>query len=100
MEKKAARSFFIWGTVICTAIFIWLTIDTHSTIPKRTNTDQLTEEVVLGKRVWHKYNCNDCHTILGKGTGFSHRLKIQNPIIQILKCQPTLNFQTMKFRQS
>lgn len=71
MEKKTARNLFIWGTVICTAIFIWLTIDTHISIPKRTNTDQLTEEVVLGKRVWHKYNCNDCHTILGIGGYYS-----------------------------
>jgi nitric oxide reductase subunit C len=71
MEKKAARNFFIWGTVICTALFVWLTIDTHTTIPKRTHTDQLTDEVVLGKRVWHKYNCNDCHTILGIGGYYS-----------------------------
>lgn len=71
MGKKAARNLFIWGTVICTAVFIWLTIDTHSTIPKRTNTDKLTDEVVLGKRVWHKYNCNDCHTILGIGGYYS-----------------------------
>jgi len=67
MEKKTARNLFIWGTLICTIVFIWLTIDTHSTIPKRTNTDKLTDEVILGKRVWHKYNCNDCHTILGIG---------------------------------
>lgn len=67
MEKKTARNLFVWVTVICTFIFIWLTIDTHSTIPKRTNTDKLTDEVVSGKRVWHKYNCNDCHTILGIG---------------------------------
>ncbi len=71
MEKKGARNFFIWGTVICTAVFIWLTIDTHTTIPKRTNTDKLTDEVVQGKRVWHKYNCNDCHTILGIGGYYS-----------------------------
>jgi nitric oxide reductase subunit C len=71
MGKKAARNFFIWGTVICTALFVWLTIDTHTTIPKRTHTDQLTDEVVLGKRVWHKYNCNDCHTILGIGGYYS-----------------------------
>gem|GEM_PF-2793641 len=32
MGKKAARNFFIWGTVICTAVFIWLTIETHTTI--------------------------------------------------------------------
>ncbi len=71
MEKKTARNLFIWGTAICTAIFIWLTIDTHTTIPKRTNADKLTDEVVLGKRVWHKYNCNDCHTILGIGGYYS-----------------------------
>ncbi len=71
MEKKGARNFFIWGTVICTAVFIWLTIDTHTTIPKRTNTDKLTDEVVKGKRVWHKHNCNDCHTILGIGGYYS-----------------------------
>jgi len=71
MEKKTARNFFIWGTVICTAGFIWLTVDTHSTIPKRTHTDQLTDEVVLGKRVWHMHNCNDCHTILGIGGYYS-----------------------------
>ena len=71
MEKKGARNFFIWGTVICTAVFIWLTIDTHTTIPKRTNTDKLTDEVVLGKRIWHKHNCNDCHTILGIGGYYS-----------------------------
>ena len=71
MGKKAARNFFILGTVICTVVFIWLTIDTHTTIPKRTNIDKLTDEVVLGKRVWHKYNCNDCHTILGIGGYYS-----------------------------
>jgi nitric oxide reductase subunit C len=71
MERKTARNIFIWGTVICTVVFIWLTIDTHTTIPKRTNTDKLTEEVVQGKRVWHKYNCNDCHTILGIGGYYS-----------------------------
>lgn len=71
MEKKTARNFFIWGTIICIVIFIWLTIDTHKTIPKRTNTDQLNNEVIMGKRVWHKYNCNDCHTILGIGGYYS-----------------------------
>jgi nitric oxide reductase subunit C len=71
MGKKAARNFFILGTAICTAAFIWLTIDTHTTIPKRTNTDELTDEVVQGKRVWHKHNCNDCHTILGIGGYYS-----------------------------
>jgi nitric oxide reductase subunit C len=71
MGKKAAKNFFIWGTLICAVIFVWLTIDTHTTIPIRTNADKLTDEVVLGKRVWHKHNCNDCHTILGIGGYYS-----------------------------
>jgi len=71
MEKRTARILFIWGTGICAAVFIWLTIDTHTAIPKRTHTDELTEEVILGKRVWHRYNCNDCHTILGIGGYYS-----------------------------
>jgi len=29
--------------------------------------DQLSDDVVAGKRVFEKYNCNDCHTILGFG---------------------------------
>jgi nitric oxide reductase large subunit len=33
-----------------------------------THADRLSETVVDGKRVWHKYNCNDCHTILGFGS--------------------------------
>ena len=36
-------------------------------MPRRTNEDKLTAEVVEGKRVWQKHNCNDCHTILGIG---------------------------------
>ncbi len=71
MGKNKAWHFFIFGTAICTVIFIWLTLDTHTTIPKRTNTDKLTDEVVLGKRVWHEHNCNDCHTILGIGGYYS-----------------------------
>jgi len=71
VEERGARNLFIWGTMICSARLIWLTVDTHTTIPKRTNTDNLTDEVVLGKRIWHRYNCNDCHTILGIGAYYA-----------------------------
>jgi nitric oxide reductase subunit C len=33
-----------------------------------THADRLSEQVVAGKKVWQKYNCNDCHTILGFGS--------------------------------
>ncbi len=67
MTGKTARLIFLLGTLSSAAIFLWLTYDFHRQTPKYTQVDQLSEEVVSGKRVWHKYNCNDCHTILGFG---------------------------------
>jgi len=31
----------------------------------------ITEKVNLGKKVWHKYDCIGCHTILGNGSYFA-----------------------------
>lgn len=67
MTGKTARLIFWVGTLISAAIFLWMTYDFHVQTPKFTNSDKLTAEVVAGKKVWHKYNCNDCHTILGFG---------------------------------
>jgi nitric oxide reductase subunit C len=36
-----------------------------------TNADRLSDEVVAGKRIFQKYNCNDCHTILGFGAYYA-----------------------------
>ncbi|QWV96303.1 c-type cytochrome [Geomonas nitrogeniifigens] len=67
MTGKTARLIFWVGTLTSAAIFLWQTYDFHMQTPKFTHTDKLTEQVVAGKKVWHKYNCNDCHTILGFG---------------------------------
>lgn len=67
MTGKTARLIFWLGTLSSAAIFLWMTYDFHQQTPKFTHTEKLTEEVVAGKKVWHKYNCNDCHTILGFG---------------------------------
>jgi nitric oxide reductase subunit C len=67
MTGKSARLIFWLGTITSAVIFLWMTYDFHQKTPKYTRVDQLTAEVVAGKRVWHKYNCNDCHTILGFG---------------------------------
>ena len=67
MGAKTARWIFYLGTLISAALFIGLTVDTHRQIRTLTHADQLSEQVVAGKRVWQKYNCNDCHTILGFG---------------------------------
>src|SRR5574341_2015986 len=67
MNAKTAKWIFYLGTLISLAIFLGLTVDTHRQVQTLTHADQLSEQVVAGKRVWHKYNCNDCHTILGFG---------------------------------
>ncbi len=67
MTGKTARLIFWLGTLSSALIFLWMTYDFHRQTPKYTKVDQLTDEVVAGKKVWHKYNCNDCHTILGFG---------------------------------
>jgi nitric oxide reductase subunit C len=66
-SKKTAKWIFLAGTLSSLILFLVLTIDTHRQIKVLTNVDSLSDQVVAGKRVWQKYNCNDCHTILGFG---------------------------------
>jgi len=67
MTGKTARLIFWLGTLLSAAVFLWLTYDFHRQTPRYTRVDNLNADVVAGKKVWHKYNCNDCHTILGFG---------------------------------
>ena len=71
MTGKTARLIFLLGTLSSAAIFLWMTYDFHRQTPKYTKVDQLSDEVVAGKKIWHKYNCNDCHTILGFGAYYA-----------------------------
>ena len=67
LTKKTAIGICLVGTVSSLILFLALTIDTHRQVKALTKAENLSEEVVQGKRVWQKYNCNDCHTILGFG---------------------------------
>src|SRR5512135_2340154 len=67
LTKRAAFWVFSLGTLSSTVLFLALTIDTHRQVETLTHADKLSDQVVAGKRVWEKYNCNDCHTILGFG---------------------------------
>ncbi|EKD34569.1 MAG: hypothetical protein ACD_75C02278G0007, partial [uncultured bacterium] len=71
MTGKTAKTIFWVGTLSSAIIFLWLTYDFHQQEPKFAKTDQISEEVVAGKKVWHKYNCNVCHTILGFGAYYA-----------------------------
>ncbi len=67
MSFKTARLIFLAGTLSSAILFLALTWDTHRQVRVLTNADRLSDRVIAGKRVFQKYNCNDCHTILGFG---------------------------------
>lgn len=67
MTKKTAFHIFLWGTLSSALLFLWLTWDTHRQVAVLSNADKLSDQVIAGKKTFEKYNCNDCHTILGFG---------------------------------
>lgn len=69
MSNKAARNLFIFGSLFFFVIFLGLTFDTMKQVDKRT--PEITEQVDAGKKVWHKYDCIGCHTILGNGSYYA-----------------------------
>lgn len=71
MTKRQTRLFFLIGTLVFALTFIVLTIDSHRKFGKLTNSDQITQEVIDGKHVWHRKNCINCHTLLGEGAYYA-----------------------------
>jgi nitric oxide reductase subunit C len=67
MTKKTAFWIFLIGTLSSAALFLWATYDTQRQVVTLSHADKLSDQVVAGKRAFEKYNCNDCHTILGFG---------------------------------
>jgi nitric oxide reductase subunit C len=67
MTKKIAFRIFLLGTILSAIVFLAATWDTHRQVATLSNVDKLSDRVVAGKRAFEKYNCNDCHTILGFG---------------------------------
>jgi nitric oxide reductase subunit C len=67
MTLKNARIIFWVGALSSAAIFGWMTYDFLEQEEKYAHTSKIDDQVVAGKKVWHKYNCNNCHTILGFG---------------------------------
>jgi len=69
-----ARNIFFGGSLFFFLLFIALTFDTIQKLPKRDNSQNLTAEVVRGKRIWETRNCVGCHTLLGEGAYFAPEL--------------------------
>lgn len=72
--KSTARNIFYGGAVFFFLLFLALTFDTISTLPKRDNSANMNESVVRGKHIWETRNCIGCHTLLGEGAYFAPEL--------------------------
>lgn len=71
MTRQQARLFAIVSTALVIIAFLAMTVDSHRQFPALTNEDKLTPQVIAGKDVWHKYNCTNCHTLLGEGAYYA-----------------------------
>lgn len=75
LSKSQARTFFLGGTIVTFAIFLGLSWNSLSNdVPKQTNPQNLTEQVIRGKQMWEENNCMGCHTIFGEGAYYAPEL--------------------------
>ena len=72
--KSMARNIFYGGSLFFILLFLGMTLDTVQKLPKRDHRENLTAEVILGKKVWEDNNCIGCHTLLGEGAYFAPEL--------------------------
>ena len=72
--KSMARNIFYGGSVFFFLLFLSLTFDSMSALPKRDNRENLTPQVAMGKMVWEENDCIGCHTLLGEGAYFAPEL--------------------------
>jgi len=72
--KSMARNIFYGGSVFFFLLFLALTFDTTSALPRRDNRENLTPQVAMGKMVWEEHDCIGCHTLLGEGAYFAPEL--------------------------
>lgn len=71
---STARNIFFGGTVFFFLLFLALTYQNEQALPARDNRQNLTEQVVAGKKVWETYQCIGCHSLLGEGAYFAPEL--------------------------
>ena len=72
--KSMARNIFYGGTVFFFLLFLALSFDTHSQLPKRDMRANITPQIAEGKKLWEVNNCIGCHTLMGEGAYFAPEL--------------------------
>ena len=72
--KSMARNIFYGGSLFFFLVFLGLAFDTILSLPERDHRENLSAEVIQGKRIWEHNNCIGCHTLLGEGAYFAPEL--------------------------
>lgn len=75
LSKSSARLFFLGGTIVTFVIFLGLSWQTLSKeVPAKTHEENITPQVIAGKKLWESNNCMGCHTIMGEGAYYAPEL--------------------------
>ncbi len=72
--KTMARNIFYGGSVFFFLLLLALMFDTQGVLAERDHRENITPEIVLGKKVWEDHDCIGCHTLLGEGAYFAPEL--------------------------
>jgi len=71
VNLRESRQFAVISTLACAAVFVALTIHSHTRFPALTNADAITDDVRRGQDAWHANNCINCHTLFGEGAYYA-----------------------------
>ncbi|MBM9579733.1 c-type cytochrome [Leptospira sp. 201903070] len=74
LTKFQAKLFFLLGTALFSAVFLFLTFDSMRYVYAHNSNQNLSPAVIRGKEIWEKNNCMGCHTILGEGAYYAPEL--------------------------
>jgi len=74
LTKAAARNIFYGGTVFFFVVFAGLVAHSVTKATAIADANPITPSVAVGKQVWEKHACIDCHTLLGEGAYYAPEL--------------------------
>ncbi|MDN5788287.1 cytochrome c, partial [Pseudorhodobacter sp.] len=72
LTKSRARNIFYGGSLFFVVVFVALVVHSHYYVVNVSTAGMpLTDEVRLGKEVWERHSCINCHTLHGEGAYFA-----------------------------